>query len=210
MAVRKVVTRRSRNVRGYMPSLKMGRAVAWESQNELKLLRLLELSGSVVEYDVQPSVEIIEVAGIKQIYIPDVQVRYDDGQIVTLEVKPVNRLMNSKVAARMEAFKNQCEENNRKFYIITDIQLEAEPRTKNCEELMYHRRQISKRNRYDLEKQVNAANPKTIEDLIDLIGKQLSDVALGSGIVGINIDFPIERRTEIRLCGGHHYAHLHP
>lgn len=210
MAVRKVVTRRSRNVRGYMPSLKLGAPVPWESQNELVYLRIAELSGEVQTYDVQPSVEFIKVAGEQQVYYPDVQVTYESGRTVTLEIKPAHRLKTPKVAARMAAFAAQCEASGREFYVITDEVLAREPRRTNVEELMYHRRPMSRAQRYDVQALIGSNRPETIGGLRELLGRELGDLALGNGLVGINLDEPMEDWTVIRLHGGHFHAALHP
>lgn len=209
MAVRKVVTRRSRNVRGYMPSFKLGCAVPWESQNELRLLRLLELSGAVSTYDVQPSVETIEVGGEPQIYFPDVQVRYTNGRVVTLEVKPVARLRTPKVAARMQAFEGQCKEQGREFFVITDEQLSVEPRSQNAEELMYHRRPMERALRHDIMNKIDSVTPSTVGELRELIGIQLAALALGLGLVGVNLDEVISCESILQPNGGHYYADLH-
>lgn len=210
MAVRKVVRRSSRNVRGYMPSLKLQRAVPWESQNELKLYRVLELSGTVRTYEVQPSVEEIVVEGRQAFYFPDVQVTYRDGRTVILEVKPAWRLRTPKVAARMTAFTAQCRADGREFHVITDEDLAVEPRHQNCEELMYHRRPLSRLQRDDLQRQLQRHQPATIQDLRDLLGPAMAGLALGTGLVGVSLDKAITATTPIRLQGGHVHAHLHP
>lgn len=210
MAVRKVVTRRSRNVRGYMPSFKMGCAVAWESQNELKLLRILELSGAVRCYDVQPSVETIQVGNELQIYFPDVQVTYKNGRTVTLEVKPKARMATPKVAARMKAFAEQCELVGREFFVITDEELESEVRNNNAEELMYHRRPISREIKLQIFQRIQESGPTNVGELQAALGLQLTDIALGLGLVGVNLEELIKRQSAIYINGGHLHANLHP
>ncbi len=54
MPVRKVVTPSGRKVRGYFPSKKMGRMVAWESQIELDAILLFEFSPGVISFQEQP------------------------------------------------------------------------------------------------------------------------------------------------------------
>lgn len=54
MLSRKVVTLSGRRFRGYFPSYKMGRTVAWESLLELAAIHLLEFSRGVLSYREQP------------------------------------------------------------------------------------------------------------------------------------------------------------
>lgn len=209
MSVRPVVTRRSRNVRGYMPSFKLRAPVAWESQNELILLRIAELSGDVRRFEVQPSIERILVAGQEQIYYPDLELTYLNGRTVTIEVKPAHRLNTPKVAGRMAAFAAQCKAEGREFHVITDVMLAREPRRSNVEELMYHRRWMNRAQQFEVKARVDAHQPQTIGELRRLLGQEQADVALGNGLVGINLDEPMEDETVIRLQGGHFHAALH-
>lgn len=209
MAVRKVVTRRSRNVRGYMPSFKMGCAVAWESQNELKLLRILELSGVVSRYDVQPSVETIQVENEFQVYFPDVQVTYVNGRSVTLEVKPVARMATPGVAARMQAFAEQCARTGREFFVITDEDLGREVRNNNAEELMYNRRPISRKQKFEIIRKIEESAPASIGELQAVLGCQLANITIGLGLVGVNLEEVITHQSAIYLNGGHRHANLH-
>lgn len=55
MLVRKVITRRGRRFRGYFPSRKLGRMVAWESLTERDVILLLEFSPGVLSYQEQPA-----------------------------------------------------------------------------------------------------------------------------------------------------------
>lgn len=206
---RKVVTRRSRNVRGYMPSFKMGCAVPWESQNELKLLRILELSGAVRCYDVQPSVEIIQIGNEPRIYFPDVHVTYVNGRSVTLEVKPVARMATPKVAARMKAFAEQCARTGREFFVITDEDLEREIRNNNAEELMYHRRPISRQQKFEIIQKIQDSTPESFGELQAVLGCQLANITVGLGLVGVNLEEEITDQSAIYLDGGHRHANLH-
>lgn len=209
MAVRKVVTRRGHRVRGYMPSLKLGRHVEWESQLELELYRTLELSGSVKSYDVQPSVEVIQVQGADQIYFPDVEVTYQSGRKTILEVKPAIRLKTPKVAARMQAFTDKCRVTNREFYVVTEEVIRKEPRRSTVEELMYHRHPINSREKFFIQTKVQENKPKTVRELRIILGIELADLALGNGIVGVNLDVVMNEQSEILLAGGHVHANLH-
>lgn len=210
MAVRKVVTRRGHRVRGYMPSLKMGRHVEWESQHELELYRILELSGCVKSYDVQPSVEVIHVNGVEQIYFPDVEVTYLSGRKTIIEVKPSIRLKTPKVAARMQAFTEKCRATNREFYVVTEEVIRKEPRRTAVEELMYHRHPLNSREKFFIQTRLQEIKPTTVSELRKLLGPELADLALGNGIVGVNLDTVLTEQSEILLVGGHIHENLHP
>lgn len=210
MAVRRVVRRRGHRVRGYMPSLKMGRHVEWESQLERDFYQLLELSGRVKSYEVQPSVEVIQVDGVDQIYFPDVEVTYQSGRKTIIEVKPFVRLQTAKVAGRMQAFAEKCRTTNREFYVVTEEVIRKEPRRLTVEELMYHRHPLSSREKFFIQTRLQEIKPKTVNELRKVLGPELADLALGNGIAGVSLDEALTEQSKIFLTGGHIHENLHP
>lgn len=103
MAVRKVVTRSGHGVRGYFPSRKMMRMVAWESQLERDAIMLLEFSLEVVGFREQPVRVYFDQDGERHQYIPDFEVDLADGRILHVEVKPESKLRKPDIARRFAA-----------------------------------------------------------------------------------------------------------
>ena len=92
MSSRKVVTRRGRRIRGYFPSYKCGRMIAWESLLERDAILLLEFSQGVVSYGDQPAV--IDYSDGEQMrkYYPDFEAMLECGEAVHMEIKPAAEL----------------------------------------------------------------------------------------------------------------------
>jgi hypothetical protein len=73
---------------GVFESLKMGRAVEYESELERELLMQLDDHPSVAWFQEQPLALEYELDGTPRIYYPDVLVGLGDGRVIVCEVKP--------------------------------------------------------------------------------------------------------------------------
>lgn len=73
---------------GLFSSVKMGRAIFWESLLELDAVRWLEVLGSVKRFKEQPFSIQYEFEGKLRKYTPDFLVQYIEGKIEVWEVKP--------------------------------------------------------------------------------------------------------------------------
>lgn len=138
MLSRKVITRRGRRFRGYFPSQKLGRMVAWESLLELQAILLLEFSWGVASYKEQPVlVQYFEGEKARD-YYPDFEVVLASGEIVHVEVKPATKLEKPDIKAKFVAIATHYR-NQRKqaFRIVTESELEREPLLSNVKTLAY-------------------------------------------------------------------------
>lgn len=136
-AVRKVVTRRGRRIRGYFPSTKLGRMVAWESILERDAIFLLEFSPGVVSYQEQPAL-VHYADGLRmREYYPDFEVVLGCGSVVHLEVKPAKRLANPKVASKFRAVASHYAACHREFRILTEQEICRKPLLTNLRSLAY-------------------------------------------------------------------------
>lgn len=137
MLARKVVTRRGRRFRGYFPSRKLHRMVAWESLLERDAILLLEVSPGVVSFQEQPTV--IQYFDGKDLcdYYPDFEVILADGALFHLEVKTTTKLKNPKVATKFAAIAAHYQERGCGFRIVTEQELQREPLLTNAQELAY-------------------------------------------------------------------------
>ena len=210
MAVRKVVTRSGGHSRGLSPSIKNPIASAWESQWEQTFGRFLELSPLVREYAVQPVRESIVVSGISTTYIPDVNVIFVDGSMAYFEVKPATKCLTTHVASRLAAIRLHYQKTGQRFYLVTDEWLTQEPRRSNVAQLMHHRRDflLDTQERLRLTRTVNAGQPKTVNDLVGLVGCEKAWLLLGLSIVGIDLEQPLNGESAILLTGGHRHANF--
>lgn len=141
MPVRKVVTPSGRKVRGYFPSKKMGRMVAWESQIELDAILLFEFSPGVAAFQEQPEKIQYYVDGEQFTYFPDFEVVLTHGETIHVEVKPASKLKKLELRNRLENIAMHYAKQSRKFRVLTDKEIRVEPRLSNLKLLTYHRKE---------------------------------------------------------------------
>lgn len=137
MRVRKVVTRRGRHIRGYFPSKKLNRMVAWESLLEKDALLLMELSPGVLSYQEQPE-EISYWDGQAMCgYVPDLRVNLCNEASLLVEVKPAEELERSAVSSKYQQIAQHLLEQGEYFLILTDQEIRQEPQFSNLSRLLY-------------------------------------------------------------------------
>lgn len=134
---RKVVTRRGRRFRGYFPSHKLGRMVAWESLLERDAIYLLEFSPGVLSYQEQPTV-IQYFDGLQmRDYYPDFELVLMDGSWAHVEVKPSAQIAKPKIEAKLRAIATHYRERGQNFRIVTEQYIHREPLLTNVRTLSY-------------------------------------------------------------------------
>lgn len=137
MLSRKVVTRRGRRFRGYFPSYKMGRMVAWESLLELAAIHLLEFSRGVLSYREQPVLIQYAHGEIIRDYYPDFEVVLLDGVAIHLEVKAACQLTRPKIQSKFQAIAAHYNGHQQEFRLVTEKELQREPLLSNVRTLAY-------------------------------------------------------------------------
>lgn len=138
MVVRRVVTRSGRRVRGYFPSRKTGRMVAWESQLERDALYLFEFSPGVLTFREQPERVQFATEEGSFLYIPDFELQLRDGTIRHVEIKPAAKLAKHDIARRFKAIASHYDRVGRAFQILTEEHIRREPLLDNLKRLAYH------------------------------------------------------------------------
>lgn len=210
MAVRKVVTRSSCHFRGYFPSIKNGHPVAWESQLEGGFLRLLELSPSVLRYEVQPSRERFPLGDTVVDYVPDLRVFLTDGGEWWFEVKPEKKLLVSSVKQKLCAAKTHFSATNRNFSIVTEALIWRKPLASNLQRILYHRcvPYLSLSDDAEVRSKLNRYKPQVFHELISLFGEIEAWRLLGLCIVGVDLEKPLLNQSQIFLSGGHRHENF--
>lgn len=137
MLSRKVVTRRGRRFRGYFPSYKMGRMVAWESLLELAAIQLLEFSRGVLSYREQPTLIQYPDGEVLRDYYPDFEVVLFDGVAIHLEVKTTYQLAKPKIQSKFQAIAAHYNRRQQDFRLVTEKELQREPLLSNVRTLLY-------------------------------------------------------------------------
>lgn len=138
MRVRRVVTRRGRHIRGYFPSKKMSRMVAWESLLERDALLLLELSPGVEAYQEQPEELSYWDGEAIRGYVPDLLVSLHDERSLLIEIKPITELERPKVREKYTQIAQQLQTQGRDYRLLTENEIRCEPQFGNLQHLLYH------------------------------------------------------------------------
>lgn len=137
MLARKVVTRRGRRFRGYFPSTKLGRMVAWESLLERDAILLLEFSPGVLSYQEQPTlVQYADGTRIRD-YYPDFELSLINGKRVHIEVKTAYQLSKPEIAAKYTAIAEHYARLRHDYRIVTEGEICREPLQTNLRALAY-------------------------------------------------------------------------
>jgi len=138
---RKVVTRSGRHVRYLYSSTKNDALVQCESRLELDAAMHFEFDPDVVRYREQPElVTYHDRLGRSRKYYPDFELTMSDGTLVHIEVKPAEKLRKATLHERFEDIAAHYARTQRSFQILTDVDVQREPRRTNLERLNYHRR----------------------------------------------------------------------
>ena len=126
--IRSVLTGRRVIVTGFYSSGKAGRALPYESMNELALLKRSEVDTHVVDYRSQPFRFEFVIDGSKRIYIADCARLLEDGTLEVIEVKgSFRQLRDPDYAEKLDAVRNACIKLDWRFRVLTRQRL-FEPR----------------------------------------------------------------------------------
>lgn len=139
MAIRKVVTRSGRGLRGYFPSKKLGRMVAWESPLERDAILLFEYSPGVASYEEQPELILYPDGDEVRRYFPDFEITTTSGIKLHIEVKNSRKLSIPKTAAKYRTIAAHYQSEGRHYRILTEREIRREPLFSNLKRLIqYH------------------------------------------------------------------------
>lgn len=204
MAVRKVVTRSGRHVRGYFPSVKNGRMVAWESLLERDAIILFEFSSAVVSYHEQPSIETYYEDDLPRRYFPDFSLTFRSEEQVDVEVKPERKLRSPKNEKRFALISDAYELRDKGFLILTEKEIRQEPRLSNLKLLAHHCREIP----HPMQVKEMLTPIEEIGSLpISAISEFFGDAAmayrlLAAGLLTCDLSKPIQKNTQVHVNKG--------
>lgn len=123
MLARKVITRRGRRFRGYVPSRKLDRMVAWESLVERDVILLLEFSPGVLSYQEQPTLVQYHDGQDIRAYYPDFEVVFLDGKAIHVEVKTAQDLAKAMTRDKYRTIAADYIRRQQGFRILSDQDL---------------------------------------------------------------------------------------
>lgn len=209
MRVRKVVTRRGRHIRGYFPSKKLNRMVAWESLLEKDALLLMELSPGVLSYQEQPEEISYWDGQAMRGYVPDLRVHLYEETSMLVEVKPAEELERPSVRAKYEQIAQQLQEQGEHFLILTDQEIRKEPQYSNLCQLLYrynHSPSLLPSAR-EIGMQLTGREQATIQDCLGLLGASATYALIAKGLLVADLSLALTPASPVHLPeGGRHAA----
>jgi hypothetical protein len=189
---------------GRFPSVKMGRAIWWESQIERDYIYLLEIDPDVVAYKEQPFRIKLEMFGSKRSYVPDfLVVRRSGKQIV--EVKPVEKVTTEENSLLFPVMREMAAEQRYEYVVVTDGMIRVQPRLNNIKLLFrYARTEIRPQHQLAIIKFVQDHPAACIAEAREFLkGEGISPRVLYSllywNVVKIDLDQRIDATSHIWL-----------
>lgn len=186
---------------GFLPSVKNNRQVAWESQLEKKACLLFEFSPIVVSYREQPVTISFPSGGCIRKYTPDFELKLNTGQLIYVEVKPVNKLSDHNLMDKLRDIDTFWQKHGCFFIVTTDEELNQPARHSN---LAFLRTYLSHHCSADLigkaRSFISSHQTVTLDELSHFMGS-LSDTyaLLAQGHITFNLDQPIDHESLLTI-----------
>ncbi|HEV2881376.1 MAG TPA: TnsA endonuclease N-terminal domain-containing protein [Pyrinomonadaceae bacterium] len=211
MPVRKISNKGSKKVIGKFASLKMKRAIWWESPLERDYIYLLEFDPDVMSYEEQPLHIEYYIDGKKHRYTPDFFVRRADKRIV-VEVKPEEEAFKEKYQHLFRTASYICARNGYEFVVVTNTMIRVQPQLDNIKLLTKYQRVPIDDPQYQLVcYELFAENHETsLGAVMEFfasrnISKQTIYSLLYWGILSVDLMLPIGVESMVRLSSGKDY-----
>lgn len=211
MRVRRVVTRRGRHIRGYFPSTKMKRMVAWESLLERDALLLLELSPGVVAYQEQPEELAYWDEEAMRAYIPDLWASLHDERALLIEIKPSSELTRPQVKVKYRQIAEQLLAQGLDYRLLTDKEIQQEPQFSNLKQLLY--RYNHPASPLPTRSQLAAAFSQTesipLAQCLERFGSDVTDTLIAQARLYVDLAQPLAPASLVQLPAGEHHATIY-
>jgi hypothetical protein len=155
-------------------SQKNARLVRCESLLEAKVLRLLEFARDVVSYSEQPPKLRIRLSGRSRNYTPDFAVRWRDGAVWILEVKPIDIAVREEMQERFAVARAAAASQGMQYRVIGEPQV-GRPGFKDIERLLESRRRLRTEN-LGLSQDDLVSDPASVDVALNRLSTVLSGV----------------------------------
>lgn len=109
---------------GFFESEKNKKPMHYRSSWEETVYKLLEVRGDVLSYDVEPFKVAYHYARKEHNYFPDLIVKYVDGRIEVMEIKPSNQTNLKQNQAKWQACEYFCKLRGWVFTVVTETVIE--------------------------------------------------------------------------------------
>jgi hypothetical protein len=204
MGSRKITNSGTKKVIGKFPSVKLMKAVWWESQLERDFIYLLEFDPDVLSYKEQPLAIFYNSNGKKRRYTPDFLVeRADKRQII--EVKPEEDAIKEENALLFKSVAPLFNKKGYEFLIATDVMIRTQPRLSNIKLLTkYARTPINPQHQIECYEFFTRKQEACLDEVIHFFaakneGIQVVYSLLYHGVLTIDLMQPIEPDSLVLL-----------
>ena len=203
MQARKVVTRRGRRFRGYFPSRKLGRMVAWESLLERDAILIFEFSPGVFHFKEQPALVRYPDGTRTRDYYPDFELELTNGKRVHIEVKSAHQLAKPEIKAKYAAVAEHYARSRMDFRIVTEAEICREPLQTNLRRLAYlaGRKGLQLPGADELAERFGSALIP-FEVLEAALGRDTTLRLLAAGRLECDLDLPMANETPVSVVKG--------
>ncbi|POA96898.1 hypothetical protein C2134_20350 [Chromobacterium sinusclupearum] len=211
MRVRRVVTRRGRHIRGYFPSKKMKRMVAWESLLERDALLLLELSPGVVAYQEQPEKLAYWDGDAMRAHIPDLWASLHDERTLFIEIKPSSELTRPKVKTKYRQIAEQLQEQGLDYRLLTEEGIQQEPQFSNLKQLLYRYNHPASPlpTRSQLAAAFYLSESIPLAKCLERFGSDVTDTLIAQARLYVDLTQPLAPASLVQLPAGERHATIY-
>jgi len=117
----KMEVRKPKFREGYYESTKMKKSFHYRSGYEIRIYECLDSDVEVTSFDVEPFEIPYIHKGKAHKYIPDLIVRYNDGHVEVLEIKPASQTLLEVNQDKWYAANSACQTRGWNFVVITEV-----------------------------------------------------------------------------------------
>ena len=205
LGARKITNAGSKKVIGKFASLKMKRAIWWESQIERDYIYLLEFDPDVLFYKEQPFRIRYTYADSQHHYTPDFLVLRKDGRKQLVEVKPEEKMAKDENVLLFHIIFPICQQQGYEFVIVTDKMIRTAPRLENIKFLYrYARTLIHPQHRIQCHEFFNGRTSATLGEIIGFfeseeVSRRVVYALVYEGFLSIDFLTPLDLSSDVAL-----------
>jgi hypothetical protein len=197
---RRIVTRSGRGMRGYYPSIKTQKMVAWESPLERDACLLFDFLPTISAFTEYQMLEVYyDGTAAKKCY-PDYSIEFSNGVSCLVEIKPASKLKDLNIKKKYALIAESFARQKRPFRIVTDTEIRREPRFSNLQFLSYHRPRYGTAIKRPTKNLLQQCCGKTLREAAQIVGDRREIFRwLSVGILCIADDEPINDATKLLI-----------
>ncbi len=133
----KMKVRKPKFREGYYESTKMKKTFHYRSGYEIKIYECLDADVDVTSFDVEPFEIPYIHKGKPHNYIPDLVVRFIDGHVEVLEIKPSSQTLLEINQAKWSAAESICKTRGWQFIVLTEVGIDRWQQKIRNQKLIY-------------------------------------------------------------------------